>query len=104
MIRSALDREAENDEIDDPVKAIAFHCDIAPEDIRNVHVDDGEDIHVLRHFVAVDTKTQSVVLAVRGTLSISGALVDVQAMDGTSMCTVFYSMLYFVPVICYEVN
>jgi hypothetical protein len=93
MIRSALDREAEHDDIDDPVKAIAFHCDIAPEDIRMVHVDDGEDVKVLRHFVAVDKKTKSVVLGLRGTLSISGALVDVQAMDGTSI-VLFFPLLW----------
>lgn len=82
MIRSALDREAQHDDIDDPIKAIAFHCDILPADIKIVDVDDGADVKILRHFVAVDEKSKSVILALRGTLSISGAFVDMQAMDG----------------------
>lgn len=83
MVRSALDREACHSEIDDNRKAIAFHCEISSDDIKILHVDDGGDMKVLRHFVAVDHTSKSVVLALRGTLSISGALVDIQAMDGT---------------------
>lgn len=85
MIRSALDREAQHNDIDDPLKAIAFHCDITSEDIRILDVDDGADMKVLRHFVAVDKRSKSVILALRGTLSISGAFVDMQAMSGESL-------------------
>jgi hypothetical protein len=81
MIRSALDREAHPHELENQMKAIAFHCNVVPEDIRILEVNDGGDMHVLRHFVAIDREISSVVLAIRGTLSVSGALVDMQAMD-----------------------
>jgi Lipase (class 3) len=82
MIRSALDRETHPHELENQAKAIAFHCDVAPADIRILSVDDGGDVNVLRHFVAIDRQTSSVVLAIRGTLSISGALVDMKGFDG----------------------
>jgi hypothetical protein len=85
MIRSALDREAHPHELENQMKAIAFHCNVVPQDIRVLEVNDGGDMHVLRHFVAIDREISSVVLAIRGTLSVSGALVDMQAMDCKSM-------------------
>lgn len=81
MIRSALDRDAESHHMENQTKAIAFHCDIPAEDIKIMYVGEGGDMKVLRHFVAIDRTTKSVVLALRGTLSISGALVDMQGMD-----------------------
>lgn len=81
MIRSALDKDAESHHMEDQTKAIAFHCEIPPQDVKIMYVDDGGDMKVLRHFVAIDHETKSVVLALRGTLSISGALVDMQGMD-----------------------
>jgi hypothetical protein len=90
MIRSALDREVSVHEFlghDDNYqvhKAIAFHSGISDvNDIRILEVNDGGDMHLLRHFVAIDRTSKSVVLAIRGTLSVSGALVDMTAMDGT---------------------
>ena len=83
MIRSALDREADAADLGTPLDAIAFHCNVPSADIRILDVDDGCDMDVLRHFVAIDHATQSVVLALRGTLSISGALVDMKGMDRT---------------------
>jgi hypothetical protein len=85
MIRSALDREAHPHELENQLKAIAFHCNVVPQDIRVLEVNDGGDNHVLRHFVAIERETSSVVLAIRGTLSVSGALVDMQAMDCKSI-------------------
>lgn len=81
MIRSALDREAHPHELENQVKSIAFHCGVKPDDMRILAVNDGGDMHLLRHFVAVDHQTKSVILALRGTLSVSGALVDATAMD-----------------------
>jgi len=81
MVRSAVDREARHQDIEDDMKSIAFHTDISFEDIKYLHAIDGGDMNVLRHFVAVDHNSKSVVLAIRGTLSLSGALVDMQAMD-----------------------
>lgn len=81
MIRSALDREAHPHELESRIKAIAFHCNIAPEDIRVLVANDGGDMSTLRHFVAIDRATNSVVLALRGTLSVSSALIDMKAMD-----------------------
>jgi len=83
MIRSALDCDADAEELGTQMEAIAFHCNVQPADIRILDVDDGGDMRVLRHFVAIDRKTCSVVLALRGTLSISGALVDMKGMDRT---------------------
>jgi hypothetical protein len=85
MIRSALDQEAHPHQFENQMKAIAFHCNVEPEDIRILAVDYGGDMNMLRHFVAIDRTTQSVVLALRGTLSVSGALVDMQAMDCKSL-------------------
>jgi hypothetical protein len=86
MIRSALDREAHPHELENQMKAIAFHCNVVPQDIRVLEVNDGgADMHVLRHFVAINRETSSVILAIRGTLSVSGALVDMQAMDCKSI-------------------
>jgi hypothetical protein len=83
MIRSALDHEAHPHELENQLKAIAFHCGIPPEDMRVVTVNDGGDMHLLRHFIAIDRASKSVVLALRGTLSVSGVLVDATAMDCT---------------------
>jgi hypothetical protein len=88
MIRSALDREVHvheflgSDEDNQVQNAIAFHSGISDiNDICIIEVNDGGDMHLLRHFVAIDHVSQSVVLAIRGTLSVSGALVDMTAMD-----------------------
>jgi Lipase (class 3) len=100
MIRSALDREVHvhellgSDENEQVRKAIAFHSGIDVNDICMVEVNDGGDMHLLRHFVAIDHTSQSVVLAIRGTLSVSGALVDMTAMDcksdsRDSLCSLF---------------
>jgi len=86
MIRSALDRDAESHHLENQTKAIAFHCNILPEHVQILYVDDGGDMKVLRHYVAIDHETKSVVLALRGTLSISGALVDMQGMDVNYCC------------------
>ena len=83
MIRSALDREAHPHELENQTKAIEFHSNIESGDIRVLAVNDGGDMSILRHFVAVDRSTRSIVLALRGTLSVSGALVDMTAMDCT---------------------
>lgn len=90
MILSALDRDASHEAMETQVDSIAFHCGINADDVRIVSVDDGGDMKVLRHFVAVDHVSKSVVLSLRGTLSISGAIVDIQAMDG--MYSYFYSL------------
>jgi hypothetical protein len=97
MIRSALDREVHVheflgfDENDQVQKAIAFHSGIDANDICIVEVNDGGDMHLLRHFVAIDHTSRSVVLAIRGTLSVSGALVDMTGMDckSPSLCFLF---------------
>lgn len=86
MIRSALDRDAESHHLESQVNSIAFHCDIPADDIKIMYVGEGGDMKVLRHFVAIDRKSKSVVLALRGTLSISGALVDMQGFDCDYCC------------------
>lgn len=72
--------------MENQTKAIAFHCSIPECNVKILYVDDGGDMKVLRHYVAIDHETKSVVLALRGTLSISGALVDMQGMDCDFCC------------------
>ena len=81
MVKASIDREATVMELDDERKAIAFHTNIQPDDVKLLNVRDGGAMTTLRHYVAVDHKYKAVVLALRGTLSISGALIDMQAMD-----------------------
>lgn len=50
MIRSALDRDAESHHLENQTKAIAFHCNILPEHVQILYVDDGGDTKVLRHY------------------------------------------------------
>jgi hypothetical protein len=102
MIRSALDREAHPHELENQMKAIAFHCNVVPQDIRVLEVNDGGDTHVLRHFVAIDREISSVVLAIRGTLSVSGALVDMQGMDCKYMEHCVYRS--WVPSLCISLS
>ena len=66
------------------VAAIAKHTGIGEKDLRLVRLDLGEDPHCPRHFVAVDRVTRSVVLAIRGTASISDALVHDLVADATA--------------------
>ncbi|KAL9179136.1 hypothetical protein ACHAXT_000178 [Thalassiosira profunda] len=80
MIKSAIDVEVAAKEMSSHKETIATHTGLRPEDVRYLYSkDDGEE-HILHHFVAVDETTKSVVLALRGTLSLSGAVVDVQGM------------------------
>lgn len=82
MIKSALDRDATRRDLRYEKRSIAFHTGVKEEDIIILDVRDGGNLKLLRHYVAVDRETQSIVLAIRGTLSVSGVLVDMQGMDG----------------------
>jgi hypothetical protein len=99
MIRCALDDEAGYQHLEDQTKAIAFHCGVDAQDIRILYVEDGGDMKVLRHFVAIDRETRSVVLALRGTLSISGVLIDMQGMDGKYGIVVFWCRTKYPPTL-----
>lgn len=62
-------------------QAIAVHTGVAVEDIQILHAESNQHRPVLHHFVAVDHATQSIVLALRGTLSRlpdAGSVVDMQ--------------------------
>jgi hypothetical protein len=80
MIRSAIDREVSMEELQTAQQAISVHTGVAVEDIKLLYAESNNDRHVLHHFVAVDHATKSIVLALRGTLSLSGAIVDMQGM------------------------
>lgn len=87
MIRSALDRETDSEQILHELEsAMAFHCQIAEDNILLLYTDTDPDTHTLHHFLAVDHKAKSIVLALRGTLSLSGAIVDVKGM-ATDYCS-----------------
>lgn len=61
-------------------QAIAKHTGIdAKNDILVVDVESGESTECLRHMVVVDHAQKAVVLAVRGTFSLTGVLVDLAA-------------------------
>lgn len=68
-------------------KRIAKYLKIAPTDIL-YFTDPGGNAEVVGHFVAVDHKTSSVVLAVRGTYSVSGVVKDLNAKSSTLMMSV----------------
>ncbi|KAL3784452.1 hypothetical protein HJC23_002496 [Cyclotella cryptica] len=80
MIKSALDINVDAQELQTNKQAIIIHCGIKPEDLRYIYSKDDGDKHILHHFVAIDHKSRSIVLALRGTLSLSGAIIDVQGM------------------------
>jgi hypothetical protein len=89
MIRSAIDRDLDPSELlVDPIRAIAVHTLLEEKDIQFVYAGDngddskGFDQHVLHHFVALHHAEQLIVLAIWGTLSLSGAIVDMQGMEG----------------------
>jgi hypothetical protein len=86
MIRSAIDREVGFEELQTTRQAISVHTELAVKDIKVLYAETNNDRHVLHHFVAVDHATKSIVLALRGTLSLSGAIVDMQAM-AVDYCT-----------------
>jgi hypothetical protein len=86
MIRSAIDREVGMEELQTAQQAISVHTGVGVEDIKVLYAESNNDRHVLHHFVAVDHSTNSIVLALRGTLSLSGAIVDMQGM-AADYCT-----------------
>ena len=56
---------------------ISDHIGVPEEDIVLMDVDYAGDSHHLRHFVAIDHANKKVVLAIRGTFSLSEVVVDV---------------------------
>ena len=87
MIKSAVDRDVAASSFDDPKQAIACHTQLRPEDVCFIYSgEDNHDMHVLHHYVALDHTEQAVILGIRGTLSLSGAVVDIQGMSGKFLC------------------
>lgn len=76
MIRSAIDREVTADDLKTYRCAIACHTGVSVKDVRYIYAKDDGHTHILHHFAAVDRKSKSIVLALRGTLSLSGAILD----------------------------
>lgn len=60
-------------------REIAQHVGVEPKDILVADVEVGDSTEYLRHMIVVDHAERSVVLAVRGTISITSALVDLAA-------------------------
>lgn len=83
MIRSAVDDHLDASHfLEDGLNAVALHTKLPKEDIKFVYAGNENDYdkHVLHHFVSVDRHEKSIVLGIRGTLSLSGAIVDMQGM------------------------
>ena len=80
MVKSAVDIDVDAHQLQTRQQAIAVHFGIDPKDLIYMYSKDDGDKHILHHFAAVDHKTKSIVLALRGTLSLSGAIIDVQGM------------------------
>lgn len=59
------------------VSRISEHIGIAEEDIVLMDIDYAGDSNHLRHFVAIDHANKKIVLAIRGTFSLSEVIVDV---------------------------
>lgn len=89
MIRSAVDEDVDASQfLEDGLNAVALHTRLPKEDIRFVYAGNENDYeqHVLHHFVSVDHEEKSVILGIRGTLCLSGAIADVQGM-ATDFCS-----------------
>jgi hypothetical protein len=85
MIRSAVDEDLDPSHfLDGPIRAIVAHTELEQKDLQFVYAGNENDYdqHVLHHFVALNHAKKSLVLAIRGTLSLSGAIVDMQGMAG----------------------
>lgn len=96
MISASLqDREISTTELDRVKTAIAKHVGIRKNDIVQMCVSEGGNVLLLRHFIAIDRASRNVVLAIRGTLSVSGALIDLQAQDGTCLNYILTSTCLF---------
>ena len=81
MVKSAMDVAANVSDLETERQAIAFHTGIPQDDVKLLKDEFTTASLALRHFIAVDHGHKAIVLALRGTLSITGALVDMQAMD-----------------------
>jgi hypothetical protein len=83
MIRSAVDEDVDASQfLEDGLDSVALHTRIPKEDIKFVYAGNEKDYdkHVLHHFVSIDRENKSIVLGIRGTLSLSGAIADMQGM------------------------
>eukprot|EP00566_Odontella_aurita_P012243 CAMPEP_0113579326 /NCGR_PEP_ID=MMETSP0015_2-20120614/30009_1 /TAXON_ID=2838 /ORGANISM="Odontella" /LENGTH=491 /DNA_ID=CAMNT_0000483299 /DNA_START=153 /DNA_END=1625 /DNA_ORIENTATION=+ /assembly_acc=CAM_ASM_000160 len=61
-------------------RKIAKHVGILEEDVRSIDIDDaGGNLNHLRHFVAIDRGTRSIVLSIRGTFNLAELVVDFAA-------------------------
>jgi hypothetical protein len=89
MIRSAVDRPVDSPNVfESHEDSIAFHAlNKDKGEVAFVCSDDAKsfDKHVLHHFAAVNHTRKAVILAIRGTLSLSGAIIDIQGMAGKTM-------------------
>ncbi|KAL3909374.1 MAG: hypothetical protein SGARI_002627, partial [Bacillariaceae sp.] len=89
MIRSAVDDDLDASHfLEDGLTAVALHTRLPKKDIMFVYNGNENDYdkHVLHHFVSIDHENKSIVLGIRGTLSLSGAIVDMQGM-ATDFCS-----------------
>ena len=64
-------------------KYISKYLGLKEHDIIAMYVKAGGNMFLLRHFLAVDKEKKAIVLAIRGTFSISGCLIDAQMAGGT---------------------
>ena len=69
--------DAKNDRLD-RIDAVVTHCHIPREDVHEFFFQKGDAI-CPTHVLASDESTKSLVIAVRGTMSIADALSDLQA-------------------------
>jgi len=81
MLQCDLERDAGVQKLHNVKKEIAQHVDICEGDIKLVCMSEGANTKLLRHFVAIDRKSNSVILAIRGSLSIVGARIGMRADD-----------------------
>jgi hypothetical protein len=98
MIRSAVDRHVDSPEVFESHKdSIVFHTlNKDKGEVAFVCSDDAKsfDKHVLHHFAAVNHTRKAVILAIRGTLSLSGAIIGIQGMAGKGMYGLSMRLVY----------
>ena len=70
--------DAKND-VFDRVDAVVTHCKVGREDVHEFYFQQG-DTKLPTHVLVSDERTQSLVIGVRGTMSVADSLSDVQGL------------------------
>ena len=76
---------AKND-VFDRIDAVVTHCKVNREDVHEFYFQEG-DTHMPTHILVSDESTKSLVIGVRGTMSVADSMSDLQA-KGISLSSI----------------